>query len=374
MHLRRPHSLPRGISWSADFQSAAAAGRIARRMRVPFGLRAWKPAFPGKSPPARMPVARCAARGAFLWSADFQSAAVAWRRARRMRWPCGLRAWKPAFPGGCSRRGWAFPGARTSSPQGGRRAWRGPCTCPSECGLGSPRSRGPCSRLGISPERALPVRRGGGEHGAAHAPALRPAGLEARVPGGLLSPRRGISWSADFQSAGGAESMARPMHLPFGVRAWKPAFPGGPCSRLGISPERALPVRRGGGEHGAAHALALWPAGLEARVPGGSARGWAFPGARTFSPQRGRRACRGACAGPVACGLGSPRSRENACFAPPPAAAGAQARNSSHANPPTAGFPAAPGGAATTVAAGRARRAAVPRVPGTTARSGGCRP
>ncbi len=92
--------------------------------------------------------------------------------------------------------------------------------------------------------------------------------------------------------------MARPMHLPFGLRAWKPAVPGAVLA-AGHFLERGLSVRSGGVEHGAAHAPALRLAGLEARVPGGRARGWAFPGARTFSPQRARGARRGACACPL---------------------------------------------------------------------------
>ena len=36
------------LFWSADFQSAAGAESMARRMRPPIGLRAWKPALPGK--------------------------------------------------------------------------------------------------------------------------------------------------------------------------------------------------------------------------------------------------------------------------------------------------------------------------------------
>ena len=83
-----------------------------------------------------------------------------------------------------------FSGARTFSPQRRRGAGRGPCACPLACGLGSPRSRGPCSRLGISPERGLVVRSGCGAHGAAHARAHWPAGLEARVPGEF--PRAGM--------------------------------------------------------------------------------------------------------------------------------------------------------------------------------------
>ena len=160
---------------------------------------------------------------------------------------------------------------------------------------------------GISPERGLLVRSGGVEHGAAHAPALRLAGLEARVPGGGA---RGWAFlrSADFQSAAGAGREVRRMRVPFGLRAWKPAFPGAVLA-AGHFLERGLSVRSGGVEHGAAHAPALRLAGLEARVPGGRARGWAFPGARTFSPQRRRRAWRGPCTCPSACGLGSPRSR-----------------------------------------------------------------
>ncbi len=120
--------------------------------------------------------------GALFWNADFQSAAGAESMARPMRPPIGRRAWKPALPeavlaaGHCS-------GARTFSPPRARRAWRGPCARPLACGLGSPRSRRQCSQLGIS-------------------------------------------WSADFQSAAGAESMARPMRPPIGRRAWKPALPG----------------------------------------------------------------------------------------------------------------------------------------------------
>ena len=86
-------------------------------------------------------------------------------------------------------RGWAFPGARTCSPKRVRGVRRGACACPLAGGLGSPRSRGPCSRLGISPERGLLVRSGCGAHGAAHAPALRPAGLEARAPGEMPTGR-----------------------------------------------------------------------------------------------------------------------------------------------------------------------------------------
>ncbi len=36
------------LFWSADFQSAAGAESMARRMRPPIGRRAWKPALPGK--------------------------------------------------------------------------------------------------------------------------------------------------------------------------------------------------------------------------------------------------------------------------------------------------------------------------------------
>ena len=60
--------------------------------------------------------------------------------------------------------------------------------------------------------------------------------------------------------------MARPMHLPFGLRAWKPAFPGAVLA-AGHFLERGLLVRSKCVAHGAAHAPALRPAGLEARVP-----------------------------------------------------------------------------------------------------------
>ncbi len=163
-------------------------------------------------------------------------------------WPAGLEARVPGkIPARCrwhvALRGRAFPGARTFSPQRVRGAGRGACACPVACGLGSPRSRGPCSRLGISLERGLLVRSGCVAQGAAHALAQWPAGLEARVPGKIPTGK----------DAGGTLRRAR-----------------------GISPERGLSVRSGCVAQGAAHAPALRPAGLEARVPGGSARGWAF--------------------------------------------------------------------------------------------------
>ncbi len=115
-----------------------------------------------------------------------------------MRVPIGLAGLEARGPGGRAR-GWAFPGARTFSPQQARRAWRGPCTCPSACGLGSPRSQGNPHRQGcrwhtvLRAEQALPPN-----------------------AGGLGSPR----------SQGKARS-ARPLRLPlFPWRSWREtAFP-----------------------------------------------------------------------------------------------------------------------------------------------------
>ena len=55
--------------------------------------------------------------------------------------------------------------------------------------------------------------------------------------------------------------MARPMHLPFGLRAWKPAFPGAVLA-AGHFLERGLSVRSKCGARGAAHARAHWSGGL----------------------------------------------------------------------------------------------------------------
>ncbi len=147
------------LFWSADFQSAANAGREARRMRVPIGLAGLEARGPGGIPTGR----------------DARGTLQALVHAR-------------AVAGRCS-------GARTSSPQRARGARRGPCTCPSACGLGSPRSRGQCSRLGVSPERGLSVRSKCGAQGAAHA--------RAHWSGGLGSPR----------SRGNAHGQGCPWHL-----------------------------------------------------------------------------------------------------------------------------------------------------------------
>ncbi len=171
-------------------------------------------------------------------------------------------------------------------------------------------------RAGHFLERGLSVRSGCVAQGAAHARALRRAGLEARVPGKIPTGKMPVARCAARGAFPGARTFS-PQRLR-GAGRGACAGPmacglGSPrsrrqCSRLGISPERGLSVRSKCVAHGAAHARAQWPAGLEARVPGGSARGRAFPGARTFSPQRVRGAERGACACPSACGLGSPRS------------------------------------------------------------------
>ncbi len=225
-----------------------------QRMRVPFGVRAWKPAFPGKSPPARcrwhvaLRAEHFLERGLLVRSKCVALAAAHARALRR----AGLEA---RVPGG-SARGWAFPGARTFSPQGVRGACRSACACPSACGLGSPRSR-------ENPHR--------------------------QDAGGTLRCARSISWSADLQSAAGAWRMARRMRVPFGVRAWKPAFPEAMLAAghfsgarawkpafpeavlaAGHFLERVLLVRSGCVAHAAAHAPALRRAGLEARVPGGT--------------------------------------------------------------------------------------------------------
>ena len=153
-------------------------------------------------------------------------------------------------------------GARTFSPRQGRRAWRGPCARPLAGGLGSPRSQGKSPPAGCR-----------WHTGAAHG--------QCACRGGAFF------WSADFQSAAGAESMARPMRTPFGRRAWKPALPG------------EIPTGRDAGGTLALRAVnALAAAGHSS-------------GARTFSPQRLRGTWRGAFTCPLACGLGSPRSREN---------------------------------------------------------------
>ena len=160
------------------------------------------------------------------WSADFQSAAGAWRRARRMGLPGGLRAWKPAVPEATARCCGAFPGARTSSPQRVRGAGRGAWACPLACGLGSRRSRKPpLAAAGHFLERGLSVRSGCGAQGAAHGPARWRCGLGSRRSRRPRSLLQGISWSADFQSAAGAWRRARRMGLPGGLRAWKPAVP-----------------------------------------------------------------------------------------------------------------------------------------------------
>ncbi len=277
---------------------------------------------------------------------------------RPMRPPIGRRAWKPAFPGAVLAAGHFL-------------------------------------------KRGLLVRSKCGAQSAAHARALRLAGLEARAPGEMPTGRdaRGTLRCARgrrlLQRADGSEKpslpvvpaaqarrirhsrprtttrpVAAPSHPAFlgvlvswwftscgGVgrgdtppaRCRRPTGAAGPnksksragmpvahCAARGAC--RALPIgiasacglgspRSRGNAHGqgcpwhtalragptcrcpsASHRLA----GLEARVPGGRARGWAFPGARTFSPQRVRGAERGACACPSACGLGSPRSRGNA--------------------------------------------------------------
>ena len=57
------------------------------------------------------------------------------------------------------------------------------------------------------------------------------------------------------------------MRLPFGMRAWKPAFPEAVLA-AGHFLERGLLVRSKCGAQSAAHAPALRRAGLEARVPG----------------------------------------------------------------------------------------------------------
>ena len=62
------------------------------------------------------------------------------RRARRSR-PTLSEDHRQGCRWHVALRGWAFPGARTFSPQQVRGAWRGPCACPAACGLGSPRSR-----------------------------------------------------------------------------------------------------------------------------------------------------------------------------------------------------------------------------------------
>ena len=96
------------LFWSADFQSAAGAGREARRMRVPIGLAGLEARGPGEIPTGRMPwhlagACPCARRGgALFWSADFQSAAGAGREARRMRVPIGLAGLEARGPENCA--------------------------------------------------------------------------------------------------------------------------------------------------------------------------------------------------------------------------------------------------------------------------------
>ena len=126
--------------------------------------------------------------------------------ARPMHLPFGLRAWKPAVPG-------------KSPPVGCR--WH----------VALPR--------GISPERGLLVRSGGAAHARAH------------WSGGLGSPRSrgrcsrlGISWSADFQSAAGAGREVRRMRVPIGLAGLEARGPGEiPTGRMPVAPCRRLSMR-----------------------------------------------------------------------------------------------------------------------------------
>ncbi len=188
------------------------------------------------------------------------------RMPQPMRPPIGRRAWKPALPGKCPRAG--MPVARcaareTSASASARTARRAIPACVPAF---QPPMRAP--RRGIVLERGLSVRSVGGEHGAARARAHWQAGLEARAPGEMPTGRdaRGTLCCARNkrfrQCADGSESH--------------------PCLRSGV-PAAHPPAAAG-------HC----------------------PGARTCSPQWGRSAWRGACARPLAGGLGSPRSRGNA--------------------------------------------------------------
>ena len=161
-------------------QSAAGAGRMARRMRPPIGMRAWKPAVPGKCAGS----CRTLFRSANLWSA-----AGAGRMARRMRPPFGMRAWKPAVPEAMLAAGHFLErGLLVRSKCGAQGAAHAPAHW--RAGL---EARGPGKMRwqlqNILPERGLAVRSGCGAHGAAHAPAHWRAGLEARGPGKMRASR-----------------------------------------------------------------------------------------------------------------------------------------------------------------------------------------
>ncbi len=186
--------------------------------------------------------------------------------ARPMRPPIGRRAWKPALPGKCPRAG--MPVARcaareTSASASARTARRAIPACVPAF---QPPMRAP--RRGIVLERGLSVRSVGGEHGAARARAHWQAGLEARAPGEMPTGR----------DARGTLCCAR--NKRFRQRADRSESH--PCLRSGVT-------------------------ATNARAAAGHC-----PGARTCSPQWGRSAWRGACARPLAGGLGSPRSRGNA--------------------------------------------------------------
>ena len=183
-----------------------------------------------------------------VWVPEFQCGTGIPARDLHWKFPPAACPWHVALRAG------HFSGARTCSPQRLRGTWRGAFAGPSACGLGSPRSRG------------------------------IPTGRDAR---GTLALRAVNALAAAGHSSGARTSS------PQRVRgACRGACAGPSACGLGSPRSRGNPHGQGCPWHT------------------GAARG-AFPGARTFSPQRLRGACRGACAGPSACGLGSPRSRGN---------------------------------------------------------------
>ncbi len=179
-----------------------------------------------------------------------------------MHLPFGVRAWKPAFPGAMLaaghflergllvRSGGVAQGAAHAPAL--RRAGleaRGPREFPR---AGMPVA--PCGRLSMRLVWRLFV--------AARLPA--PTGAGARSPPHPRSERGGVPLQNATPRSGHAQGLANGFLE--GVRAWKPAFPGAMLA-AGHFLERGLLVRSGGVAQGAAHAPALRRAGLEARGP-----------------------------------------------------------------------------------------------------------
>ncbi len=215
------------------------------------------------------------------------------RRARRPR-PTGgkSRAGMPVAP--CAAAGHCS-GARTFSPPRARRAWRGPCARPLAGGLGSPRSQGKARsarpmRLGLIPSRpwretqktACGIGHAHFLHSIQHSTfkiGRRQPPLCASAPL-RENPHFFVPWCL-----GGS--------TPFSI------------ADFGLKSRRARRPRPTGGKSRAGMPVAPCAAAGHCS------------GARTFSPPRARRAWRGPCARPLACGLGSPRSQGKARSARP---------------------------------------------------------